>query len=172
MLQCPYCSETRYFSTNASYRVHKCRYHREAARNAAIAENQQAVAQQAPPQQLPEDVRLEGDKAEVIKMLMELASRECRSPALNPGWSKWITDYFNFVFSLPADQRLIEMAKLRSEYDKSPGTRLIELSREMLTRMLQDAGRRKTGAEEAPAANGGQNSTSNQNEGRGQSYLI
>jgi hypothetical protein len=85
----------------------------------------------------PENKQLEGEKADVIKMLTELANRECPNPVLNPAWSKWITDYFNYIFSRPADQRILEIAKLRVEYDKSPETRLIELGGEILTKIFQ-----------------------------------
>ncbi len=105
-------------------------------------------------------------------MLIELANRRCLNSALDPAWSKWVTDYFNFVFSRPTDQRIIEIAKLRAEYNKSPGTRLIELGGVILTRMLQEGDRRKRSAEEVPATEDGQMGLTSQNEGRGQSYLI
>jgi hypothetical protein len=132
----------------------------EIMQKAAVTENQQIEAQseeqqtsrqQTTPQQLqghpdlnshvpPENKQLECEKAEVIKMLIELANRACPNPVLNPAWSKWITDYFNYVFSRSADQRLLEIAKLRAEYNKSPETRLIELGGDILTKIFQEIG--------------------------------
>ncbi len=58
MIRCPYCDELRYFSSGASYRVHKCRYHRgvtyrqpqKVAEEAAITGKQQIEAQSRAPQ--------------------------------------------------------------------------------------------------------------------------
>ena len=101
-----------------------------------IAQQAEGVPQaQRTQEQIQQQQILDKQKAELAAMLIELGSRNYPSSPPEER-RRWVVRMLIWIFSLPENDRIVEIAKIKKEYDKPLKVRALELGLEVIQKLF------------------------------------
>jgi hypothetical protein len=90
-------------------------------------------------EQMQQQQILDKQKAELATMLIELGSRNYPSSPLEER-RRWVVQMLIWIFSLPENDRIVEIAKIKKEYNKPLEVRALELGVEIIQKLFGNNG--------------------------------